>query len=60
MASRFSVYFKASSAESVGEIWFGKFAESVKESDFNRFFSAKTIGFSGDQFGFVVQALDGA
>ena len=50
----------ASSAESVGEKWLGKFAEAVKQGDFNALFGAKAIGLSDRQFGFVVEALHNA
>lgn len=44
-----------SSAESVGEFWFGEAAEVVKQSQFGDFCSADAVGLSGYQFHFVIE-----
>jgi hypothetical protein len=50
----------ASSAESVGRIWFGKSAEIVIKGQFHRFIRAESVRASGHHSNFVVQALDRA
>ena len=49
---------KASSAESVGRFGEGEVAEVVIKGGFVGVLNSKAVGFSGDQFQFVVEALD--
>ncbi len=50
----------ASSAESVGHFWIRKVAKGMKQGDFDSLKDPKTKGFSGSEFCFVVETLDGA
>ena len=58
IANRVDVFFIASSEESVGEFGEGEVAEVVITGGFVGVLSSKAVGFSGDQFQFVVEALD--
>ena len=49
----------ASSPESVGAFWFGEATGGVIQCDLSGFEGPEAVGFSGGQFCFVVQTLDG-
>ena len=48
----------SSSAKSVGHLWFPVDLKCVKKSNFGSFEGPESEGFSGSEFGFVVEALN--
>src|SRR5262245_40024127 len=50
----------ASSAESVGRFWFRESSQIVIEGKFHSVIGTESVGSSGDQSDFVVEALNGA
>nr|VFK43842.1 MAG: hypothetical protein BECKSD772F_GA0070984_11589 [Candidatus Kentron sp. SD]VFK49170.1 MAG: hypothetical protein BECKSD772E_GA0070983_11619 [Candidatus Kentron sp. SD]VFK80257.1 MAG: hypothetical protein BECKSD772D_GA0070982_10973 [Candidatus Kentron sp. SD] len=53
------LYSSGSSEKSVGKIWDRQIAKSMIQSDFDTMIGSKPIGFSGSEFSFVVQTLEG-
>lgn len=53
-----SLDIQASLEESVGHFWLGKVAKVVIQCDFVGFLRLKAVGFSDNQFHFVVETLD--
>ena len=55
-----TITFKASSVESVGELWLGELPKSVIQGEFSHSEGSKTVGSSHGHFGLIVETLDHA